>query len=95
LVKIVVDIDARALRACFDARMFVCFVDCFELKRAALPLSVPTYSRWREFRIPMFQNGSNKYSGAACRIKEEFCCSGDLQAFPAAASGKHPRPRFG
>jgi hypothetical protein len=31
----------------------------------------------------------------AWRIKEEFCCSGDLQAFPAAASGKHPRPQPG
>jgi hypothetical protein len=42
-VKIVVDIAARALRACSDERMFVCFVVCLELSGATPRLLVPTY----------------------------------------------------
>jgi hypothetical protein len=35
----------------------------------------------------MFQNGSNKYSGAACRIKEEFLLQRQPTGFPGHGLG--------
>jgi hypothetical protein len=58
----VVDIAARALRAGSGGRMFVCFIDCGELERAATLLLVPPY----------FPRERIHHFGVSKRIKQIF-----------------------
>ena len=57
-----VDIDARALRACIDARMFVCFIVCPELERVVPPL----------FGIDVLSREAISHSDVSKRIKQIF-----------------------
>jgi hypothetical protein len=69
-VKIVVDIDSRALRTSMEKSKFICLIG---IRPPNVAVLVPTYYRATESFILMFQNGSNKnFLGHVLRRRKNF-----------------------